>query len=139
VSDGVLLAHGVGVRADLPVPLPYALVAGAVAVLASFLALGLLWPQSRLRGDAAGRPVPGFVQALADSAVLTAVLRLVALAVAVLVVAVGFAGPTQAERNLAPYAFYVTFWVGLVPASLLLGPVWRRLSPLRALYSVLAG
>ena len=133
-----VLAHGVGVRSDLPVPLSYALIAGAVAVLASFLALGLLWPQSRLRGDAAGRPLPGFVQALADSAVVTAVLRVLALALAVLVVVVGFTGPTQAERNLAPYAFYVTFWVGLVPASLLLGPVWRRLNPLRAVYAVLA-
>ena len=29
---------------------------------------------------------------------------------------------------------YVTFWVGLVPASLLLGPVWRIANPLRLLH-----
>ena len=139
VSDSALvLAHGVGTRADLPVPLSYALIAGAVAVLASFLALGLLWPTSRLRGDAAGRPLPGAVQAVADSRVLTVVLRLLALALAVLVIAVGLVGPAESQRSLAPYAFYITFWVGLVPASLLLGPVWRRLNPLRLLYAGLA-
>ncbi|MGC5412270.1 hypothetical protein ACPXCX_52780, partial [Streptomyces sp. DT225] len=35
------------------------------------------------------------------------------------------------DRNPAPGAVYVLLWVGLVPASLLLGPVWRRLNPLR--------
>lgn len=33
----------------------------------------------------------------------------------------------------------MTFWVGLVPASLLLGPVWRLLNPLRLIHSALAG
>jgi hypothetical protein len=32
----------------------------------------------------------------------------------------------------------VTFWVGLVPASLLLGPVWRAVNPLRTLHAGLA-
>ncbi|MCA1670748.1 MAG: hypothetical protein LC799_00595, partial [Actinobacteria bacterium] len=62
----------------------------------------------------------------------------VALLALVLVFAVGFLGPPEADRNLAPWAFYVTFWVGLVPASLLLGPVWRALNPLRLLQSGLA-
>jgi hypothetical protein len=66
------------------------------------------------------------------------VLRVVALALALLVVVVGLVGPTRPQENLAPYAFYITFWVGLVPASLLLGPVWRRLNPLRLLYAGLA-
>jgi hypothetical protein len=33
---------------------------------------------------------------------------------------------------------YVWFWVGLVPASLLLGPVWRLLNPLRSVSAGLA-
>jgi hypothetical protein len=131
----MLLAHGVGVRADLPVPLSYALIGGAVAVLASFLALGLLWREPRLRGDAAGRPLPAGAQAVVDSPVLTWLLRAVVLALTLLVVAAGLFGPDQAGRNLAPYAFYITFWVGLVPASLLLGPVWRRVNPLRTLHA----
>lgn len=40
--------------------------------------------------------------------------------------------------NPTPYVVYVLLWVGLVPASLLLGPVVRLLSPLRALHAGLA-
>jgi hypothetical protein len=130
-----VLAHGVGTRADLPIPLSLALAGGAAAVLVSFGALGLLWPRSRLRGDAAGRPLPGGVQALVDHAVFRLVLRLVVLAVTLLVVAVALTGPPETTSNLAPYAFYITFWVGLVPASLLLGPIWRVVNPLRTIHA----
>ena len=61
-------------------------------------------------------------------------LQAVALAVAVLVTVVAVAGPDETARNLAPWVLYVTFWVGLVPASLLLGPVWRVVNPLRLLH-----
>ncbi|HUR75961.1 MAG TPA: hypothetical protein VMZ00_16885, partial [Sporichthya sp.] len=37
-------------------------------------------------------------------------------------------------RNPGPYFLYVLFWVGLVPASLLFGPVWRLLNPLRTVH-----
>jgi hypothetical protein len=38
----------------------------------------------------------------------------------------------------APTWLYVWFWVGLVPSSLLLGPVWPLLNPLRALTASIA-
>jgi hypothetical protein len=138
LEPALVLAHGVGVRADLPVPLELALVGGAAAVLVSFAALGLLWPHSRLRGERAGRPLPGWLQAAVDNPALIWVLRLVVLALTLLVVAVGLAGPPETTSNLAPYAFYITFWVGLVPLSLLLGPVWARLNPLRTLHAGLS-
>ena len=56
---GQLLAHGVGSREDLPMPLSYALVGGAVALVVSFLALGLLWREPRLHPGTAGRPPRG--------------------------------------------------------------------------------
>ena len=34
--------------------------------------------------------------------------------------------------------FYVWWWVGLVPASVLLGPVWRAISPVRTINAVFA-
>ncbi|HEX4816074.1 MAG TPA: hypothetical protein VFV66_25295, partial [Nonomuraea sp.] len=36
-------------------------------------------------------------------------------------------------ENAGAYLVYVLFWVGLVPASLLFGPVWRTLNPFRLL------
>jgi len=133
-----VLAHGVGTRADLPIPLWLALFGSAFAVLASFAALGLLWTSSRLHGATAGRPVPAGLQRVLDSPALRLLAQEVTLAVSLVVVAVALVGPATIADNLAPWALYVTFWVGLVPASLLLGPVWRVLNPLRALHQLLA-
>ena len=41
----------------------------------------------------------------------------------------GFAGAQEANRNLAPTAIYVIFWVGLVVASLFFGDVFRAFNP----------
>ncbi|WP_084962309.1 hypothetical protein [Thermoactinospora rubra] len=118
-----VLAHGVGERSDLPIPLFYAYAGAFAALVVSFLALGLLWADPRFRGDRAGRPLP--VRPPATP------LRVLTLAALLYTVAWLLAGP--AEGNAAPYLIYVLFWVGLVPASLLLGPVWRLLNPFRLL------
>lgn len=130
-----MLAHGVGTRADLPLPTTYVVVGAGVALVASFAALGALWRTPRLRGEQAGRPLPPGLARLLDSPVTTAVLRALVLAVSLLVVAAAMLGSPLVQFNPAPWALYVTFWVGLVPASLLLGPVWGRLNPLRTLYA----
>ncbi len=131
----VVLAHAVGVRTDLPVPLLAVLVAGGLAVVVSFVALGALWRTPKLRGDRAGAVLPGGLERLLDARALRAAARALALVAALLVVAVALVGPAETSFNLAPYAVYVTFWVGLVPASLLLGPVWRAVNPLRTLHA----
>jgi hypothetical protein len=132
-----VLAHGVGQRTDLPIPLGLAFYGAGMAILASFAVLLLFWPRPRLGDASSGRPVPDGVQRAADSPAVRRSLQAVALAVATLVLAVALAGPDDADRNLAPWALYVTFWVGLVPVSLLLGPVWRVVNPLRLLHRVL--
>ena len=134
----MILAHGVGSRADLPVPLALALYGAGLAVVVSFLALVLLWRTPKLRGDAAGRPLPGVVQAVVDSPVTRWLARAAVLFLTLVVVAVALVGPPSPNDNLAPYALYVTFWVGLIPASLLLGAFWAYVNPLRTLHAGLA-
>ena len=133
-----VLSHGVGTRADLPLPVAYVVTGGGLAVVASFLALGALWRTPRLAGAAAGRPLPPAAAAVLDGRRPRAVLRALVLALTLLVVVIAFAGSPEIPRNAAPWAFFVTFWVGLVPASLLLGPVWGVLNPLRTTYRLLA-
>ncbi|MBB3731947.1 hypothetical protein [Nonomuraea dietziae] len=118
-----VLAHGIGSRSDLPIPLFYAYAGAFAALVVSFLALGLLWADSRFSGDRAGRVLSWRPPARAIR-VVTAVLALYTLGWLLL-------GP--AEDNAAPYLVYVIFWVGLVPASLLFGPVWRLAGPFRLL------
>lgn len=129
------LAHGVGGRHDLPIPLFYALAGAVTAVFVSFLALGLLWATSKFRGDTAGWPLPRPVQRVVDGAGFRWTLRAAALAVTGFVAVAAVFGPDN-ESNPAAGFVYVLFWVGLVPASLLFGPVWRAVNPLRTLHGI---
>ena len=123
-------AHGVAERADLPLPRWMFAWAAAGVLVASFLALGALWPAPRLEQDR-WRPVPGG-RLLGGRAVraLCGALGVLALAVTV---AAGYAGGGSALDNLAPTVVLIWFWVGLVPASILFGDVFAALSPWRAL------
>lgn len=131
-----VLAHGLGGRTDLPLDAVAAIAGGGIAVAASFAALTAAWRRPRLHPDA-GRPLPAALARVLDAPALTRTGRALALAATAFVVAVAFAGPPEADANLAPWALFVTFWVGLVPASVLLGPVWRRVNPLRTLHAAL--
>jgi hypothetical protein len=132
-----LLAHGVGSRTDLPIPLGLALYGGGMAILAGFAVLLLFWRRPKLGGEASGAPLPAGLQRVLDSPLLRRGLQLLALAAGGLVVTVALTGPEEASANLAPWVLYVTFWVGLVVVSLLLGPVWRVVNPLRLLHLLL--
>lgn len=134
-----LLAHGVGSRTDLPIPLGLALYGGGAAVLMSFAALLLFWRKPKIGDSSSGRPLADVVQGAVDSPAVRRGLQILALAVAAFVTVVAFAGPDETSRNIAPWAVYVTFWVGLVPVSLLLGPVWRIVNPLRLVHRALRG
>ncbi|MFE3560085.1 hypothetical protein ACFXKW_35285 [Streptomyces sp. NPDC059193] len=131
------LAHGIGSQHDLPISPFYAFAGAFAALFVSFLALGLLWSTSRFRGDSSGRPLPAALQRAADAPATRTALRGLGLAAALAVLLHLLLGPDDPARNPAPGAVYVLFWVGLVPASLLLGPVWRLLNPLRTLHRLL--
>lgn len=132
-----LLAHGVGGRTDLPVPVWLAIYGAGIAVVLSFAALGALWPRPRLTGEK-GRPLPRGLAALLDSPVLRWLLRAVVLAVSGVLVAAAFFGAPGEESNPLPWFLYVQFWVGLVPLSLLFGPVWKIVNPLRTIHLLIA-
>jgi len=134
----VLLAHGVGTRADLPVPTTLAVVGAGLALVISFAVLATWWRRPRFTRGRGGRSLPAGLQRVLDAPALRVALQGVTLAAVVLVCVVGLTGPQVTERNLAPWAFYIIFWVGMVPASLLLDPVWRVLNPLRLVHTVLA-
>jgi hypothetical protein len=136
---GTVVAHGLGGRVDLPVPLWMAQYGAVAALVVSFAALTTWWQTPRLEGEAAaGRPLPDWLQRFADAPATRAGLRALGLLLAAVTVLVAALGPGDGAHNPAPTWVYVWFWVGLVPASLLLGPVWRLLNPLRTLSAGLA-
>lgn len=132
-----VLAHGVGGRQDLPLPADLMVQGAVLALLASFFALGVLWRTPRFRAGAAGWAVPLPVQRFLDSPWLRWLLRLLGLAATGYVLIAALIAPDGAANPL-PHAVYVLFWVGIVPLSLLFGPVWRLVNPLRTIHLLLA-
>jgi len=131
-------AHGLGGRSDLPVPLWLAVYAGTAAVVFSFVALNALWRQPRF-DPAAGRLLPMPLQQVLDSALLRRLASALGLAGGAFVLGTAWFGSRDVADNPAPTLLFVWFWVGLVPASLLLGPVVRVTSPLRTVARWLGG
>jgi hypothetical protein len=122
----LVFAHGIVGRADLPIPEAVFGVAAAGVLVVSFIALASLWSTPRLQRWPELRL---FRLPVAVDVVLGA------LGVFLLLVTAwaGFAGTENERNNLAPTMIYVVFWVGVPFASLLLGDIWRLLSPWRAL------
>ncbi|KAB8173038.1 hypothetical protein [Microbispora catharanthi] len=130
----MLLAHGIGGRQDLPIPFSAALTGAILALLVSFVALGALWKQPRLGGALTGaRSLPTVIQTAVTAPAWRWVWRIAGLVAAAYFCIGLIFGPDRADNPTAG-AFYVLFWVGLVPLSLLFGPVWRGLNPLRTLH-----
>jgi hypothetical protein len=132
-GSDLLLAHGVSSRQDLPLPFSYALTGAVLALAVTFGVLALKWRTSKLSGAASGRTLAGSLSEFADSAELRWALRLLGLALTGYVAWAALAGPDLA-KNPTAYFVFVLFWVGLVPASLLFGPIWRLINPLRTIH-----
>ena len=107
----MLLAHGLGGRSDLPVPLWIAVTGAVLALLVSFAALSFFWKKPKFVGPA-GKPISaGFGRAL-DASGMAIFWRLVGLIAFVLVLSAAWFGPNEALSNPAPYWRYYCKLVG---------------------------
>jgi hypothetical protein len=136
-GDGLILAHGIGGSTDLPIPRAYALVGAAWALAISFVILGFAWRTSRFHGDESGRPIPGALESMVESRPVRDGLRLLGLAFTGYVAMAAFFGQ-DLLTNPTFGVVYVLLWVGMVALSVLLGPVWPLLSPVRTIHLVFA-
>lgn len=134
MSLAVILAHGLGGRTDLPLPLWLVLYGGAAVVIISFAALSLLWPRPRWAGGDPGVAVD--VPRPVGRAVWLAA-RAIGVGLLVLLVATAVFGDRDPARNLAPTFIYITFWVGITFFCGLIGDVWRGLNPFDSLSRLL--
>ena len=132
LTPAVAQAHGISGSADLPIPQWMFAWAAAIVLIASFVALGVLWPRPRLQEPRPRRvlTIPLGVRTLCG---------LIGVALYVVVVYAAFAGTEVPTANLAPTTVYVAFWVGIPVLSVLLGDVFALFSPWRALYRWIAG
>jgi hypothetical protein len=133
LAPSIVPAHGVGSRADLPLPFIALVVAAVAVLLISFVAISTLWREPRLR-PSDGLLLPPALAALLDSRWLRRLARALAALLTLWTLSALVLGPDSA-RNPVPQVVYVWLWVGLAFASMLLGPVWRVVNPLRALHA----
>ena len=136
----MMLAHGVGSRGDLPLPLWMFAWGSTLAIVISFVALGLLWTEPRLRRAAEGRlllalrtdPEPRRTIDLVVEA-LIAVARAAGLVLFAVCVWAGLFGVDDSDVNILPVTLYVIVWVGATLVNGLVGDVWRLVSPITTL------
>jgi hypothetical protein len=127
-------AHGLVQREQLPIPQWLFAWAAAAVLVISFFALAVLWPQPRLEQDdwkplKWGRAIASQGMQIACGAIGVVLLVVTILA--------GYLGSDTGLDNWAPTFILITFWVGLVFASILFGNIFRAFSPWRALGRVL--
>jgi hypothetical protein len=132
----VVLAHGLGGSGDLPVPYAYAIVGAAWALTFTFALVAFAWRRPRFDPLKPGRPLPAGLTRFVDAHITRWTIAALALVLALWVLIAGLWGP-QTQKNALLGAFYVLLWVGLVALSLLFGPVWRVISPVRTIYLLL--
>jgi hypothetical protein len=129
-----LFAHAGGLlgRADLPIPEWLFGWAAAIVLIASFVALAVLWPEPRLEGDR-WRPLPGGVGKLIASRPVEILCGAIGVGLFGAVIYTGFQGTQSPAANFAPTFVFVNWWVGFVPLSVLFGDVFRAFNPWRAI------
>ena len=133
-----VLAHGLGGSSDLPIPFTYALIGAAWALTFTFAVVALAWRKPRFDPAKPARVLPNWVTTVIDAPVTRWAAALAGLLFAVWVGVAAFAGPQNADNPL-PGVFYVVLWIALVAVSVVIGPVWRVISPVRAVLRLLGG
>ena len=123
-------AHGFGQRYDLPLPLSLYITGACVAIVVTFLIVGLFvrdapraqdYPRLDLSAYRAGRLValPGLAFAL----------KFCGLAIFIVTIIAGFRGQEDPYRNIAPTMVWIIWWVGLAYVCAFVGNLWALINP----------
>ncbi|HEX6486206.1 MAG TPA: hypothetical protein VF012_05815, partial [Nocardioidaceae bacterium] len=129
----MVFAHGVGGAQDLPIPAELAIAGASAALAISFIVLAIAWRTPRYDAATSGRRAPEWLSRLVDSPYFEWTLRLLGLAFFGYVAVAALFGPDLLV-NPTFGVVYVLLWVGLVPASLLFGPFYKAVNPVRTLH-----
>ncbi|MEU4295440.1 hypothetical protein AB0E63_45095 [Kribbella sp. NPDC026596] len=127
----LLPLHVIGGRGDLPVPLWLAIYSASAAVVVSFFALAAFWSTPRFEVTA-GMALARLTR-IVDNRTTRGVLKLAGVVALALLLGAAWFGNSEPALNPAPTWLYVWIWVGIIPLSLICGPIWRLANPLRTI------
>ncbi|MEM7275691.1 MAG: hypothetical protein AAF547_21625 [Actinomycetota bacterium] len=131
----MILAHGIGERGDLPLPVYMFTWAMVLALVISFVALGVLWTEPRLAAAAVGRRLTAYRNVL----VLHRVGQAAAFILYLVCLYAGLFGLDAKDRNILPVTFYVVVWVGAQLIGGLIGDAWGAINPIATLARLAEG
>ena len=131
-DDGFSLAHGIGGAKDLPIPPELAILGAVAALTVSFTVLAIAWRSPRYDESTTGRPAPEWLARVVDSTAFRVALRVLGLVVFAYTAVAAVFGQ-DLLTNPVFGIFYVWWWVGLVVLSVVFGPVWKAISPVRTI------
>jgi hypothetical protein len=129
-----LLAHGVGERGDLPLPAGALAIGGAAAVVISAVALMATWGNADFAARLGGRRLLGVSGPIGRSLLFVA--RFVGLVLFVVTTVAAFTVADNAVENISIRMVYVFYWVAIPLASVLVGDLYRLISPFEAIATV---
>ena len=124
----VASAHGLIIREDLPLPDWLFVWGAAIVLIVSFVGLSMAWTTVRLE-EYEWKPAPEWLSRVALSSALRGAAGLVGVFLLGVTVWAGLYGTDAPDRNFAVTFVFVTFWLGFVVLSVLLGDVFRAFNP----------
>ncbi len=130
--DYIVESHGIGGQGDLPISLGLAISGAVAALVVSFTVLAVAWREPRFDAATSGRPAPRWLDRIVTSSWFRLLLRLFGFAV-FLFTAVAAVFGEDMSTNPVFGIFYVLLWVVVPLSSVLLGPVWKAISPVRSI------
>ena len=127
------LAHGLLIgRQDLPIPAWLFAWGASLVLIVSFVALSVAWRDSKLSSDR-WRPVSERLSRLVTGRAVQILTGAIGVFLLGMVVYAGLEGTDEPNLNFAVTFVFVTFWLGMVVLSILLGDVFRAFNPWRAI------
>ena len=127
----VALAHGIGGRLDLPVPVSYFVVTAAVVLVVSFVVLSLMWPEPRFEDGPRHEPSAISLRRRGFAATVGVVALL--LVIAQLIPPLFGLETDPARPTIAPVMVWVVFWLVVPFAGAVIGDWYTDLNPWRTL------
>lgn len=134
------LAHAIGGRSDLPLPLEFFIVGAGLVLVLSFVSLAVLWPRPRLQGGPSYESASKGVGVGWIRPILVAVGSLSLLLVIGQVLPELLGAETEAGRpTIAPVTVWVAFWLVVPFAGAVIGDWYTDLNPWRSIGRYLSG
>ena len=133
VPERGALAHGFGIRYDIPVPFWLYAYGAAAAVVLTFVLLVDTKPAPHRYPRFDLLRIGWFRAAFAGKPFLPA-LRLLSVALFSLVILSGLLGNQTPTDNLAPTFVWIVWWIGLAFFTALVGNLWELVNPWKILF-----